>query len=439
MKQHPRNVRTGPSRVPTSVPGDADALTGTWEDGHSCTPPPVAVAAVSRAPTPANRRWNEVATEPPQKRSASSTFAAMLIGLALAATMIVLFAPPKQTAMALQTWVSTMPKWQPSAWIRPAVPVVDDALRQQRADASLRHDGYTSIPGGVLYTPESMSSSDGAFDLLLHFHGNVKVVVESVVAAKLNAAVAVVNLGVGSANYEDFYAAPGMYEDILEDIRKAVGRRGLEQPRIRRVALSSWSAGYGAISTILMRRQEKDPLDAILVLDGIHTSWQDGRRGTLLERRLAPFEQAAHAAASGSILFSITYSEIDPITYAGSRVTAEHLIKVAGQHGALIRDARPEAPIYRKLVAMRGAVAKRDAKRLEPFDDVRVGGFHAVGFRGSERGHHMAHLFQMGATVLPELAHRWSEYVGWAGRADAVRFGPEVWRDVERREHAAQP
>jgi len=49
-----------------------------------------------------------------------------------------------------------------------------------------------------------------------------------------------------------------------------------------------------------------------------------------------------------------------------------------------------------------------------------VGSFRIRGYRGNTRGHHMAHLFQMGATVLPELAQRWDAYAGYTGRRDAV-------------------
>ncbi len=417
MKQFPRNVKTGPCRMPLCVADDAED-TFDWDESYSVTPPPVAVSS---------RRTADPIDEEPiprvsSKASMIAIWTAVVVGVALALGASWIRTPQRQTAVALRAWVSDLPRLQPAALVRPDKVDMKSFSKQRRADANITHEGYASIPGGVLYTPTSFSSSDGSYDLLLHFHGNVKVVVESAAAAKLNAAVAVVNLGVGSARYEDFYAAPGMYEELLGHIRAAMKRRGLENPRLRRVGLSAWSAGYGAISTILTQREGSDPLDAILILDGIHAGYEDGKPGVLIERRLAPFEEAALAAASGDLLFTITYSEIDPPGYAGSRATAEHLLALSKTQGDLVVGS-PTVPAYLRLEAMRGAVSKEDARRLEPLDDHQVGEFHVRGYRGNTRGHHMAHLFQMGATVLPELAQRWNSYAGFSGRTDAVHAG----------------
>ena len=51
--------------------------------------------------------------------------------------------------------------------------------------------------------------------------------------------------------------------------------------------------------------------------------------------------------------------------------------------------------------------AKKLEKRMEPVSEATVGSFHVRGYRGNTPEHHMAHLFQMGATVLPELVQRW--------------------------------
>ncbi|MFS8066721.1 MAG: hypothetical protein ACMG6S_10150, partial [Byssovorax sp.] len=151
-----------------------------------------------------------------------------------------------------------------------APPSADVAPARARADVRVQRDGYAHIPGGVLYVPDTFASADGAYDLYLHFHGNVRVVRESAERAGLNAVVAVVNLGTNSAPYLDGYAVPTSYEDLLASIDRAVLARGLESPHRRRVAVGSWSGGYGAISRILEHGRGLESLDAILVLDGIH-------------------------------------------------------------------------------------------------------------------------------------------------------------------------
>jgi hypothetical protein len=276
--------------------------------------------------------------------------------------------------------------------------------RLPRADAHVTREGYAHIPGGVLYVPDTFASTDGTYDLYLHFHGNVRVVRESAEHAGLNAIVAVVNLGTNSAPYLDGFAVPGSYEELLASIDRAVTARGLEHPHRRRVAIGSWSGGYGAVSRILEHGRGLESLDAILVLDGIHCGFSEEDPRLLNTRILSPFFDATRRAAEGKILFSITHSEIDPITYAGTYLTAGYLLDlVHGQRG----EPKEAPPEHVQLKAAEGAVSKALEKFMEPTYEATVGTFHVRGYRGNTPEHHMAHLLQMSATVMPELVARW--------------------------------
>ncbi len=273
-----------------------------------------------------------------------------------------------------------------------------------RADAHVQREGYAHIPGGVLYVPDTFASADGTYDLYLHFHGNVRVVRESAEHAGLNAVVAVVNLGTNSAPYLDGFAVPGSYEELLGSIDRAVTARGLEHPHRRRVAIGSWSGGYGAVSRILEHGRGLASLDAILVLDGIHCGFSEEDPRLLNTRIISPFFDATRRAAQGRILFSITHSEIDPITYAGTYLTAGYLLDlVHGQRG----EPKEAPPEHIQLKAAEGAVSKALEKFMEPTYEATVGTFHVRGYRGNTPEHHMAHLLQMSATVMPELVARW--------------------------------
>ena len=279
---------------------------------------------------------------------------------------------------------------------------VDSSL--PRADAHVQREGYAHIPGGVLYLPDTFASADGTYDLYLHFHGNVRVVRESAEHAGLNAVVAVVNLGTNSAPYLDGFAVPGSYEELLASIDRAVMARGLTHPHRRRVAIGSWSGGYGAISAILEQKNGLSSLDAILVLDGIHCGFSEDDPKALNARILSPFFDATRRAAEGKILFSITHSEIDPIAYAGTYLTAGYLLDLV--HGRRT-EPKAEPPEHVQLKAAEGAVSKALEKWMEPISEATVGTFHVRGYRGNTPEHHMAHLLQMSATVLPELVSRW--------------------------------
>ena len=311
--------------------------------------------------------------------------------------------PKILAALAAQAHVATLEELgapEPPAF-DPPDPV---APARARADVRVQRDGYAHIPGGVLYVPETFASADGAYDLYLHFHGNVRVVRESAERAGLNAVVAVVNLGTNSAPYLDGYAVPTSYEDLLASIDRAVLARGLDSPHRRRVALGSWSGGYGAVSRILEHGRGLESLDAVLVLDGIHCGFSEENPRALNTRILSPFLDATRRAAQGKILFSITHSDIDPIAYAGTSLTAGYLLDVVrGQRG----EPASAAPEHLQLRAAEGAVSKALEKGMEPLSEATVGTFHVRGYRGNTPEHHMAHLLQMGATVMPELVARW--------------------------------
>ena len=187
-------------------------------------------------------------------------------------------------------------------------------------------------------------------------------------------------------------------------VGRALGERGLDHAHLRRVAIGSWSGGYGAVSKILDHDTGTESLDAVLVLDGIHCGFLDEGHAVLNALIISPFLRAAKRAAEGRLLFSITHSEIDPIAYAGTYVTAGYLLDaVHGQRGEPLA-----APEHVQLRAAEGAVAKRLEKRMEPVYESTVGSFHVRGYRGNTAEHHMAHLLQMGATAMPELVRRWS-------------------------------
>ena len=288
---------------------------------------------------------------------------------------------------------------------QPALGSVDPDMGEP--EPTIRREGHVSIPGGILVFPSTFQpASDGAYDLIIHFHGNTKVVKESVEVANINAAVAIINLGIGSAPYEEYYGVPGTYEELLDTIDAGIHRRGVQHPKLRRVALSAWSAGYGSVATIMQLRRGREDLDAVLMFDGIHAGWEG--EGVLNPRQMKPFvDIAKKAALGGELYFGMTHSAIDPVTYAGTSVTAQYLIKQVGAVSE-VRDSLKDAPPYVNLESMKGAVSKRLEKTMEPTLEAHKLNFHVLGYKGETKEHHMAHLFQMSATLLPELRERWA-------------------------------
>jgi len=294
----------------------------------------------------------------------------------------------------------------------PATPVKLPVAKKAKPSSNwlVTYEGHVPIEGGVLHLPKSFKPEGNEYDLIVHFHGDVAIVKESVEHAGLDAALAIINVGVRSGPYRKAYQAAGAYEALLEQVRIGLRRKGLRDPKLRRLALTSWSAGYGAIESILEHRVSpdpaEDPLDAIISLDGVHAGFDDGDPEHLNERSIMAYLQAAKAATEGQLMVSLTHSEIDPGAYAGTQRTQLHLLHELGIE--VPKQPMLPLPEHLDLVAARGAVASGKAKRMVPTSDTRVGMLRVQGFEGNTREHHAAHLTQMAAVALPDLAERWS-------------------------------
>jgi hypothetical protein len=269
-------------------------------------------------------------------------------------------------------------------------------------------DGYVTIDGGLLFAPRTFVDDDGRYDLIVHFHGGGEIVRQSVEHAGISALVAVINLGIGSAAYQEPFKDPGRFDALLAEVAAGAARKGVRLPQLRRLALTSWSAGYGAIESILEHRQaphaERDPLDAIILLDSVHCGYVDHDPRRLNERSILPFIRAARAAAQGQLMMSVTHSEVETIGFASTSRSAALLLEAVGAPAASV--ALSPMPAHLTLPATAKSIGQR--ARMVPVSDTRVGLLRVQGFKGDGRAHHAAHLTQMAVVALPDLARRWA-------------------------------
>lgn len=286
----------------------------------------------------------------------------------------------------------------------PAAAPAKGAESAPRADARLAREGRSPLAGGLLIVPPSFSSDDGAYDLVIHFHGNTDVVEESFVLSRINAVVVVLNLGNGSGPYEDRFANPASLPEMLGRVETTLGKRGLARAHRGRLALTAWSAGYGAVLKTLEQPALARDVDAVILLDGIHVGHQP-KSTELLSARLEPFERFAREAVEGRKLFSITHSEITPIGgYAGTRETTDALLRSVGVE----RAPGGETPAFPPLQSINGVIARDKLISLQPKTVAAQGGLRVRGYAGDQAEHHVAHLVQMASTALPDLVSRWS-------------------------------
>jgi hypothetical protein len=280
------------------------------------------------------------------------------------------------------------------------------AVVPDRADASLERGKHVRFGHGMLFVPPNFESVDGHFDLLIHYHGNVQLIEDSVVAAKLNALVLIINLGDGSGRYSEPLRNPRAFDTLLDGIEDRAAELGLKAPRIRRLALSAWSAGYGAVYFILNSRSRLDRIDAVLLMDGMHGSFVAGSNTQVHPISLEPFVRFGRRAMANEKLMVVTHSAIQTVGYPDSTRSASALLVTLGVARQAVDPVQASPPEVELPVAKK-SFPTGEYRTLRVITEAHRGDLHVYGCSGGGKGDHIAHLAQMSVTVLPPLVARW--------------------------------
>jgi len=155
--------------------------------------------------------------------------------------------------------------------------------------------------------------------------------------------------------------------------------------RVNPLVLTSWSAGTGAIREILKSPESYARVAAILIIDGMHTGYVDGKPGPqesqLETDKLEVFVRFARDAVAGKKQMIVTHSEIFPGTFASTTETADYL---TGQLGL-----------------RRRALLRWGPMQTQQLSETRAGKFLLVGYAGNSAPDHIDQL-----PSLPEYL-RW--------------------------------
>ncbi len=245
--------------------------------------------------------------------------------------------------------------------------------------------------GQALMPRKGGVSKSGAFDLMVHFHGHEPIRKEFVKVAK-NIFLVGIDLGIGSGAYSAGFASPDTWNQLISSVEAQVAKRtGIKQAHVRKIALSSWSAGYGAIEQILRQTGGKN-IDAVILLDSLHAGYIDERARTLKTDQISPFVAYAKRAAAKQTFMFMSHSSIIPPGYASTTEVASYVV---GQlHG------RPKK------------ATRQDVLGLDMIDRFDKGNFHMRGYTGDDKPDHCAHLGLMADIVRTHIEPRWKSPKG---------------------------
>src|SRR5689334_9954749 len=117
-------------------------------------------------------------------------------------------------------------------------------------------------------------TDDGGYDVVVHFHGR-EAVRHAFVEVARGAVLVGVDLGASSAPYQRAFERPETFTDLLEQVTRGLAlRSGDPRAHIRHLAVSSWSAGQGAVRKIVSHFGSR--IDAVVLLDLVHSGYEHG-------------------------------------------------------------------------------------------------------------------------------------------------------------------
>jgi hypothetical protein len=220
---------------------------------------------------------------------------------------------------------------------------------------------------GTLFVPAGTKPRT----LLFFFHGGAWL--PEVGAARNGVAVVSVQAGAGSASYTRLFTDPKRFASLLEDTQSKAGLH------FTRVILGGWSAGCGAIREILKAPESYARVNAVLLIDGIHTDYVEGKPGPLESQvttaNLDIWLKFARDTIAGRKRMLVTHSEIFPGTFASTTETADYLL--------------------RELKVQRRAVLRWGPMGLQQLSEARAGGFLLMGFAGNSAPDHVDQLHSL--------------------------------------------
>jgi hypothetical protein len=162
-------------------------------------------------------------------------------------------------------------------------------------------------------------------------------------------------------------------------------RSGDPRAHIRHLAVSSWSAGQGAVRKIVSHFGSR--VDAVVLLDSLHSGYEPGAGHRVSEGPIAGVLDYAARAANGEATLFLSHSQIVPPGYPSTTEVADHLL----------------ASVTGTRTPMQG-MNPLGAELVSGFDR---GGMHVRGYLGGDKAAHCAHVELLAEVVRDYLEPSW--------------------------------
>jgi hypothetical protein len=231
------------------------------------------------------------------------------------------------------------------------------------------------LTDGRLFVPAGYKPDPAGVEVILHLHGGTAAEKSLVRSGRAAVAVSVAIPGLSSV-YAKRFEDPKVFARVLAETQAKLKDLGVApEPRVRRVVVSSFSAGYGGVREMLKDAATYDRIDALVMADSIYAGYAaaDATQRRVEPAHMAGFVKFARDAAAGKKSFLLSHCDLKPDGYASTAETADDLIAALGGRREPASDPWP-------------------AEGLTLKSRYRAGKFEVYGFAGDKGPDHMRHL-----------------------------------------------
>jgi hypothetical protein len=248
-------------------------------------------------------------------------------------------------------------------------------LTQTPAPATLPPGQRIDLAGeATLFVPATYKPSGGVVNIVLHMHGAASVIEPALVEVGWTAVLIEFNRKGLSSVYTRPFADPALFPRLLDRTLAALEEQKIVQkPKVGRVLVSSFSAGFGGVRELLKVPENFNRIDAIVLADSLYCGYTGDPKDHKVDPALmADFRRFAREAAAGKKSLVLSHSAQVPEGYASTTETANDLITCLGG------ESLPFDAAW--------------GKGLTPKRKFAKGNVLIFGFMGTEAADHMNHL-----------------------------------------------
>jgi len=218
--------------------------------------------------------------------------------------------------------------------------------------------------------------SGNVADVLVHFHGDPQTFWNNAAYADLNAIIVTVNYNGLSAAYSTPFSNSALFQQVLDESLTKVRQQANIPDNLvwDKLAVSSFSAGYGAVREILKSSTYRNDIDALLTADSLYAS--TAADGTPEDSQLVDYKTFANLAKNGSKTFIFSHSQVPTYTYETTGECGDEIMQSLGITAS---------PYNANGLGTLNFYRKADS-----------GNFHLLGALGEDGDSHLEHLRYIG-------------------------------------------